>query len=232
MKLVLTCEHAGNEIPKEYKELFKNKKEILKTHRGYDPGAHDVFKHLLYLSDYNFFHPISRLLVEVNRSVGHPQLFSEFTEELPETEKKQVLEKFYYSYRHPVEKTISEILETGDKILHISVHSFTPKWNRKIRNADIGLLYDPSRKLEKEFCRNFKQQLLVLSPQLNVRYNYPYLGKADGFTTYLRKKFPENYLGIEVEINQKFEANNKMADSIKQSVYKALQESTFLLKNW
>lgn len=225
MKLVLTCEHAGYEIPQEYKELFKNKNEILKTHRGYDPGALDVFRHLLALSHFNYFHPISRLLVEVNRSVGHPQLFSEFTKELSKTDKKQVLEKFYYAYRNPVEETISEILVTGEKVLHLSVHSFTPKLNQEIRNADIGLLYDPGSRYEKEFCKNLKQQFRVFSPQLNVRYNYPYLGKSDGFTTYLRKKFPENYMGIEIEINQKFQAKNKMSDYIKHSVYNALRES-------
>jgi len=37
-----------------------------------------------------------------------------------------------------------------------------------------------------------------------VRRNYPYAGKNDGFTTYLRRRFPSDaYLGIELEINQK-----------------------------
>ena len=33
--------------------------------------------------------------------------------------------------------------------------------------------------------------------------NYPYLGKADGFTTSLRQEFQERYIGIELELNQK-----------------------------
>lgn len=231
MKLVLTCEHAGNTIPADYKGFFKNKREILETHRGYDPGALDLFESLLDLSDYNYFQPNSRLLVEVNRSVGHPQLFSNITKELTPTEKMLILEKFYYPYRNSVEKTISGILAKGEKVLHFSIHSFTPKLDLKVRNADMGLLYDPSRKPEKEFCDILKQQFLTISPELRVRYNYPYLGIADGFTTYLRKKNPENYLGIELEVNQKFIADNKMADQIKETVHLALKKSRELYKN-
>jgi hypothetical protein len=40
--------------------------------------------------------------------------------------------------------------------------------------------------------------------ELRVRRNYPYLGKADGFTTYLRRHFPvDRYAGVEFEVNPK-----------------------------
>ena len=76
MKLVLTCEHAFNTIPPEYQNLFTNARETLKSHRGYDPGALDLFYELKDLSDFSFFHETGRLLVEVNRSKGHSNLFS------------------------------------------------------------------------------------------------------------------------------------------------------------
>ena len=50
--------------------------------------------------------------------------------------------------------------------------------------------------------------ILAKTIDFNVRHNYPYLGKMDGFTTYLRKKFPKNYVGIEIEINQKYAPEN------------------------
>jgi hypothetical protein len=35
--------------------------------------------------------------------------------------------------------------------------------------------------------------------------NYPYQGKADGFTTTLRRQWPgDSYVGIEIEVNQKW----------------------------
>ncbi|MBU2938472.1 hypothetical protein KO494_02870 [Lacinutrix sp. C3R15] len=68
------------------------------------------------------------------------------------------------------------------------------------------------KKLFSEFSKllaeNEKEEILKLDNTLQVRYNYPYLGKADGFTTYLRKQDYKNYIGIELEINQKHSKNN------------------------
>lgn len=224
MKLVLTCEHAFNTIPPEYQNLFTNARETLKSHRGYDPGALDLFYELKDLSDFSFFHETGRLLVEVNRSKGHSNLFSEFTKNLSGKQKNEILIQYYFPYRDSIEKQISSIIEKGEKALHFSVHTFTPKLNEEIRNTDIGLLYDPTRSEEKEFSKKFKQNIKNHNPDLKIRFNYPYLGKADGFTTYLRKKFPENYLGIELEVNQKFVSQNQMDHQIKNAVFLALKE--------
>jgi predicted N-formylglutamate amidohydrolase len=225
VKLILTCEHAFNTIPQEYQGLFINSEEILESHRGYDPGAFDLFNELKDLADFSSFQETGRLLVEVNRSKGHSNLFSEFTKKLSETSKTKLLGQYYFPYRDPVEKQISSLIGKGEKLLHFSVHTFTPSLNDEIRNTDIGLLYDPARSAEKEFCINFKRNLRDQNPGLKIRFNYPYLGKADGFTTYLRKIFPENYIGIELEVNQKFVINNRMRSALKEQVFSALKTS-------
>lgn len=225
MKLVLTCEHALNEIPGEYRDLFPEARDILESHRGYDPGARDLFEHLIALGDFTYTHKISRLLVEVNRSIGHPHLFSEFTKGLASVEKNKIITRWYIPFRTEVEDRIKKLIEKGEKVIHLSVHSFTPILNNHIRSADIGLLYDPSRKEEKLFCKNLKSKLREEDSTLKIRFNYPYLGKADGFTTYLRKKFPENYSGIELEVNQKFVNNNRMDEKLKETVFISLQKT-------
>lgn len=223
MKLVLTCEHATNSIPEKYQELFIEADAVLNSHRGYDPGAYDLFLYLKKLSNFNFHQKTGRLLVEVNRSKNHPSLFSEFTKNLPSEEKKDIIERYYFPYRNSVEQKIDELIEKGEKVLHFSVHSFTPNLNGNTRNADIGILYDPARKEEKDFSLQLKQYLLKEYSGLNIRFNYPYLGKADGFTTYLRKRFPQNYLGIELEVNQKFSDDNKMQAELKTAIFNALK---------
>lgn len=222
MTLVLTCEHAGNEIPGNYEHLFIGAESVLQTHRGYDPGALDLFRQLSRLAAFSQEYMISRLLVEPNRSLGHPQLFSEFTRELPETEKEELLEEFYLPYRHYIETRICQYISTGEKVLHLSVHSFTPELNGEVRNADIGLLFDPAREEEAEFCNRFQKSLFQKDRELQVKFNYPYLGIDDGFTTYLRQKFPKQYLGIELEVNQKFVNNNKMEERLKNVIFEAL----------
>ena len=225
MKFLLTCEHGGNEIPEEYQKYFINAGDVLNSHRGYDPGALDMFFFLQDLANYSFYNTTSRLLIEPNRSLHHPALFSEFTKYLSSKEKKGLVDGFYLPYRNSVEALISKILEKGEKLLHVSVHSFSPELDGSIRNTDIGLLFDPKNAEEKNYCKILKKELLLHGPQFKVRFNYPYLGKADGFTTYLRKKYPKNYLGIELEINQKYSVDNKMEAALKDRIFQALNNS-------
>lgn len=222
MILVLTCEHGGNNIPEEYKKYFKNK-TVLKTHRGLDLGALDLFKHLKPISNTSYSNSTSRLLVELNRSLHHKQLFSEFTKDLSKVEKTKIIKNYYLPYRNTVKQDIKNYLEKDELVLHLSIHSFTPQLNDKIRSCDIGLLFDSTKKNEKHFCKRFKSELLKQDSNINIRFNYPYLGKADGFTTYLRQQFPTQYLGIEIEVNQKFTSRNIMNLDIKESIFKACQ---------
>jgi predicted N-formylglutamate amidohydrolase len=224
MKLVFSCEHGGNEIPDYYKHLFKNAGKSLNSHKGIDFGALDLFNYCSGLSDYSISNKISRLLIEINRSKHHPKLFSEYTDSLNETEKTKLIDEIYNPYRDKVEAVISKMINVGEKVVHISFHSFTPVLNDEIRNADLGLLYDPSRNPEKKICKELKEFLRTEIPSFNIRFNYPYLGKADGFTSYLRKKFPENYSGIEIEINQKFSKKNVFESGLKTAIYNSIKE--------
>lgn len=222
MKLILTCEHGGNDIPDNYKKYFKNK-AVLKTHRAYDLSALDAFQYLKPLADVSLFSTTSRLLIELNRSLHHKNLFSEFTKHLTEIEKTEIINTYYLPYRNAVENGIKNYIESGQSVLHLSIHSFTPNLNGAYRHCDIGLLFDSLKQSEKKISKKLKSKILTHNPNLNVRYNYPYLGKADGFTTHMRKQCPRNYLGIEIEINQKFAVDGILDFEIKDVIYKTVE---------
>lgn len=204
-KWVITCEHGGADVPAEYLNLFAQQKEILHTHRATDLGSKAAFNVLQDKADYALINSVTRLLIELNRSLHHPKLFSEFSRQLKSDEKQQLIDRYYLPYRHAIEKKIRSYLTGGYEVIHISVHTFTPALDGQTRQADIGLLYDPARREEKAFCRQWKQKTKFLLPEMKIRFNYPYLGKSDGFVTFLRKLFTEKYVGIELEINQKHE---------------------------
>jgi predicted N-formylglutamate amidohydrolase len=205
-RLVLSCEHGGARIPAPYADCFAKGAAELASHRGYDIGALELAKataHTLHAP--LLFSTVSRLLVELNRSVHHPALFSEFTSPLDENAKDKILRRYYWPHRHAVEALVAETLESGGRVIHVGVHTFTPVLQGVERTADVGLLYDPSRPREKAFCVRWQERLRAEAPDLRVRRNDPYRGAADGFTTYLRNQFPANrYLGIELEVNNRF----------------------------
>lgn len=204
-QILITCEHGGNAIPHKYRKLFSNYKTLLNTHRGYDPGALEVAIAIVKKIKCPFvFETVSRLLVEQNRSRYRKEVFSEYTFTLSSSEKIKLLENIYDYYHENVYYNINQALEKVKRIYHFSIHSFTPVLNNKIRNVDIGLLYDPSRDIEKKTSVSVSKDLKNAIPELKVRMNYPYRGTSDGLTTALRRKYPAGcYCGIEIEVNQK-----------------------------
>jgi predicted N-formylglutamate amidohydrolase len=205
LTVILTCEHGGNEIPEAYQQNFKNARAVLSSHEGWDIGAYELAK--MFAQEYPlfFYANVSRLLIELNRSVGHPNLFSRYTKSLPGAEKELIMINYYHPYRLEVIAAIEQLIASSKDVLHLSVHTFTPKLNGKERKTDIGLLYDPQRGKEKNFSHQWQAVIYQISKQFRVRYNYPYLGKSDGFVTMLRKKFGDkHYSGIELEVNQKY----------------------------
>ncbi|NUQ66128.1 MAG: N-formylglutamate amidohydrolase [Pirellulales bacterium] len=203
-RFLVTCEHGGNRVPPEYAGLFRGKKEVLASHRGYDLGALELARRFARGLDCVLVaSTTTRLLVDLNRSLGHPKLFSEYAAALDRASREQVLAKHYHPHRARVEAIIREAISQGRTVLHLAVHSFTPVLDGEVRRADIGLLYDPSRSLETGLCRRWQQSLQEGRPELRVRRNYPYLGTADGMATHFRREFgPGHYAGIELEVNQ------------------------------
>ncbi|RNI30766.1 N-formylglutamate amidohydrolase [Rufibacter latericius] len=205
MKVIVTCEHGGNKVPAGYSTAFKNAKQVLNTHRGYDIGALDLYQQFSSIADFSIYSTTSRLVVELNRSLHHPKLFSEFMQPLTTTQAEKVLAEHYYPYRQKAEAQIADWVQHDFTVVHVSVHSFTPELNGKVRKADVGLLYDPKREREQLLAARWRQQMQMVSPDLKIRYNYPYKGTADGFITQVRKNYTnEQYAGLELEVNQRF----------------------------
>jgi predicted N-formylglutamate amidohydrolase len=202
---IVTCEHGGNRIPAAYRGMFDGLQALLATHRGYDPGALLMAKRLATdLAAPLETSTVSRLLVDLNRSPGHPHLFSRITRAAPAEVRREIMARHYLPYRARVECRVGDAVRRGRRAVHISSHSFTPELDGHVRQADIGLLYHPDRPGEVRLCAHWKAALAALAPDLQVRRNYPYAGKGDGLTQHLRRQFPAAaYVGIELEINQR-----------------------------
>ncbi|MBI3433019.1 MAG: N-formylglutamate amidohydrolase [Hydrogenophilales bacterium] len=203
--VLITCEHGGNRIPPCYRLLFAGFETLLHSHRGYDPGALAVARKFARLLDAPLFvSTTSRLLIDLNRSIGHPKLYSEATRNAPAAVRREILARHYLPYRTAVEAHIAAAIARGSRVIHLASHSFTPVLDGVVRNADVGLLYDPARAGEAELCRRWQLRIESRARGLRLRRNYPYTGKSDGFTAFLRRRFSADlYVGIELEINQK-----------------------------
>lgn len=214
-RLVLSCEHAGNDVPRPYARYFASPEAqaALVSHRGWDPGSLEIGEAMsAMLGAPLVIQRVTRLLVECNRSLDHPRLFSEFSGALPEEARRVVVERYWRSHR---ERVLARIVESDEPVVHVGVHTFTPEWQGRARETDIGLLYDPGRAPEGELVRRWRRRLATARPpkidrpstetSLRIHLNRPYRGWTDGLTTALRRELPESrYLGIELEVSQRW----------------------------
>lgn len=216
-RFVISCEHGGNEVPQQYASLFESAgaRAWLNSHRGHDPGALAATRQIAaYLSERNllFTDPVvattTRLLVDLNRSTDNPSLWSKFTSGLPESMRAEILREFYEPYRVAVRDLVDQVISNNTLAIHLSVHSFTPRIRGHWRPLEIGLLFDPQRSSEANYCQQWAANFAaesVMPQQIRLRSNEPYAGTDDGLTTSLRRHYnADAYCGIEIEINNRF----------------------------
>lgn len=195
--LLLTCEHAGNDIPKFLKDKLVIPKKILSSHRGYDKGAHNIFKvceKVLKTKGHSFH--ISRLVIEGNRPLIDSGLFSKYSSLLEDRDKQKLI-SMHSKHWNKARSFVSR----KNRVFHFGIHTFTPVLKGEKRLVDLGILFDPKNILELKVAKKLKKHLDLSG--LNVAFNKPYSGTSPGLTTTLRGEF-KNYSGIEIEVNQRF----------------------------
>lgn len=226
MRLILSCEHASPVIPEPYVELLAGARHLLDSHLSYDLGAAEVCRALAELAEAAYCGGCSRLLIDLNRSLHHRGLFSEFSRCLSRAARDEIVARYYTPFRNAVLVAVERALVQHGGMAHIAVHSFTPILNGVVRSNDFGLLYDPRRQGERELARRLAAAMRTTDPQLAIKMNYPYRGVADGHTTALRRRFSDRgYLGLEVEINQNLVVDDRGRSAVTVLLADALRQS-------
>lgn len=199
--LLLSCEHGGNRVPREYRYLFGGKQALLRSHRGWDAGALLVARALARsLRAPLLAARTTRLLADLNRSPHNPKVFSEVTRPLARSARARLLDRHH---RPHWDRVLAVASARRGTTLHVAVHSFTPILDGDVRSFRVGLLYDPGRPRERSFAIDWQRRLRDHLPRRDVRRNAPYRGDADGLTTALRRRLPaRRYVGLELELNQ------------------------------
>ncbi len=211
-RVVITCEHAGRAIPGALRGKIRIPRDVLTGHRGWDAGALDLARRLRddLRAPFHAF-SITRLVVDANRSPKNPEVFSEYSRTLDDALRVELLDGYHSPYWDEVLRRAIGLRMRSQGVVHLSVHSFTPIWKGRARSTDIGILFDPKYREEAAFARLWMRRLRAAGGYA-VHANRPYRGTDDGHTTTLRSLFVDRYLGIEIEINQRFVDSPAWAD--------------------
>lgn len=224
---LVTCEHGGNRVPPELAQRFRAWHALLASHRGYDAGALATARTLARaLGAPLVASTVSRLVADLNRSPGRQFRGSPIMRAAPPDVRAHANARYYAPYRAEVEHIVGDAIRAGARVVHVSSHSFTPSLDGAVRHADVGLLYDPARIAERELCVRWQRALGARVTSLRVRRNHPYLGRSDGLTTYLRRRFDsERYVGVEIEVSQRLCGTGALPLELRMAIALALREA-------
>lgn len=205
LRVIISCEHGGNRVPRGLAPLLKPVRHLLTTHRGYDPGALALAKAAARaLACPLHASTTTRLLADLNRSRENPGMLGPTLAHLDRAAIERLVREHYDPYRREVDAAVLKQAARAPT-LHVSMHTFTPVLYGQRRRVHVGVLYDPARAMESRLASAWVERLRTQFPRLTVEHNQPYLGTDDGLTTYLRTRTaPDRYAGIELEVSQRF----------------------------
>lgn len=142
-------------------------------------------------------------LIDITRSVRHRCLFPTPIMDWPEELRQRLIEEVHAPYRECMERSIRDLIRNHGFVIHLSIRSFALRSNGKWRRADVGLLYDTSRKDEVDFCLDWIDEMYEGAAMLRVRRNYPSRGTKESVVTAMRGLFSsEPYVGVELLVNR------------------------------
>jgi len=210
-QLVVSAEHASARVPPELANLGLAPR-WLASHHGWDPGAAIVAREFARALDARLhLGRWSRLVADLNRSAWHPRVVPRTltngrpipaNRDLDARGRADRVDRYWRPWRQTVEAELDAAVQWYGLAFHVSIHSFVERLRGVERRSDFGLLYQPSRRLERALADRVHARLADLG--YSVRRNYPYSGLADGFCMRMRSERPaRRYIGFEIEMNQR-----------------------------
>ncbi|HEY0901175.1 MAG TPA: N-formylglutamate amidohydrolase [Micavibrio sp.] len=164
-RIILTCEHAGDIVPRKL-DLLGMSPDDYKCHYAVDIGVRDVTRYLSgMLNAPAILANYSRLVVDMNRAVDHPTTFAPTGEGKPvpgniditAEDKAQRLQELYEPYHNALSGILDRVIGAGTTPVVVSVHSFTPKFFNFARPWEIAFLHSDDDRLSMALIGYFRR---------------------------------------------------------------------------
>ena len=180
--LFITCDHAGNQIPRTLGTLGLEPLHLAR-HIGWDVGASGLSRRLSELLDATVItQTYSRLVIDCNRQPSRHDSIATLSEntEVPgnldltaEAADARVREIFW-PYHEAIVQALDARDVAGRRTVLIAMHSFTPVYLGQSRPWHIGLLYNRDARLAA-----ILRELMAEDPALCIGDNQPYAVSDD-----------------------------------------------------
>ncbi len=181
---LVLCEHASAAFPARFGTLGLSEEARL-SHAAWDPGALELARSLArHLGAPLVAAGVSRLLYDCNRPPDSPGAIREQSEiyavpgnrDLDARARQARIDQIY----RPFVAEVGRVLDRSRARALVTMHTFTPVYEGRRREVEIGVLHDSDSRLADAVLRRAGQG----APH-DIRRNEPY-GPADGVTHSLK----------------------------------------------
>ncbi len=183
--LVLICDHAGRNVPLSLANLGVGA-EHFERHIAYDIGAAAVTRRLSEMLDATaVLHNYSRLVIDCNRALGHPEsmpLISDKTpipgnEGLSELDARRRGDALFWPYHQTISNAVARHRRiNGKPPILFTVHSFSAGFGDNPRPWHAGVIYHRDNRMAKRMIKNLSAK------GLNIGDNEPYSGFESAYS--------------------------------------------------
>ena len=198
--VVLTCEHASEHLPEPW-DWPNEDQWLVGTHWASDLGIAEITRRLASaLSAPAVLTTFSRLLVDPNRAVDHPDLFRTHAEgrsialnrELTQAERMERVARLY----DPYHQAVGEVVRNTPEAWVLSMHSFTPVYEGAVRPMELAVLFDRDDAMAEALAHRLTLE------GFEVAMNEPYSGKEGLIYSANRHATDQSRPALEIEIRQ------------------------------
>jgi predicted N-formylglutamate amidohydrolase len=202
--LVLTCEHASNDVPPTCL-VSRRDRPWLQTHWAFDIGAAELTREIVRdTGSAAVLARVSRLVCDTNRHPSDPTLIARsveqhalsFNELLSATDRVQRIERYHVPFHTAVDRLIEARHSAGGDIAVVSIHSFVPALDGLRHSIDVGVLFNPHEAIARRLAAGLRDR------GLTVGLNEPYSGRRGLIYSAERHGLQHQAVYLEIEVNQ------------------------------
>ncbi|MBO9098927.1 MULTISPECIES: N-formylglutamate amidohydrolase [unclassified Rhizobium] len=214
--VVVICEHASSRLPERFGDLGLSE-EARNSHIAWDPGALAVARGLSRNLDAPLvYQRFSRLIYDCNRPPESPAAMPEVSEiydipgnrQLDSEERRARTEALYVPFHQRIRDLLLRRTALGMASVIVTIHSFTPIYDGRYREVELGILHDTDERLA-----NRMLALAGEAPLYRTERNQPY-GPQHGVTHTLQLHGVSNDLkNVMIEVR-----NDLIVDDVGQGV--------------
>lgn len=182
-EFLILCDHASSALPQEFGDLGLPE-EVIESHAGWDIGALGCARSLSQITDSPLIFPaVSRLVIDCNRHVDHPELIVESTEfgsvprnvHVSPDDRRERIRRVHQPFHREIEDLVRTRTRSGQLRAVVSLHSFTPCHAGVSRPWHVGILYRSCEAWAHSIRAHFEKV-----SDGNIGLNVPYSALSDG----------------------------------------------------